>query len=149
MLLVSADLYYPFSTRSEMAHMYSFHAGDKTAAINAILDLCGESIEKDNHIMENPFGNRVIKAMVKADSAEEANDRATEPLNFAPKLLERIKPNLAHFAANYGSFVVVALLEEPSTKDEVAALLKPHMKEIKKAKEQNTAPGASILLELL
>lgn len=126
-----------------------YHLGDKSAAIDAILDLAGESIEKDNHIMENPFANRVIKAMVKADTAEEANDRATEPLNFAPKLLERIKPNLAHFATNYGSFVVVALLEEPSTKDEVAALLKPHKKEIKKAKEQNTAPGAQILLELL
>lgn len=52
-----------------------FFLGDKTAAINAILDLVSENIEKENHIMQDRFGNRVIKAMVKADNAEEANDK--------------------------------------------------------------------------
>jgi hypothetical protein len=34
-----------------------------------------ENLEKDDHIMEHRFANRIIKAMVKADSSETENDK--------------------------------------------------------------------------
>jgi pumilio family protein 6 len=49
--------------------------GDKSAAINAILALVNEDIEKEDHVMEHRFANRIIKAMVKADSSETDNDK--------------------------------------------------------------------------
>lgn len=63
-------------------------------------------------------------------------------------LLEHIRDNIGHFATNYGSFVVVALTEEPSTAEETIALLKPHKKNIKATAAENNA-GAKILLEAL
>ncbi|KAI8141395.1 armadillo-type protein [Fennellomyces sp. T-0311] len=122
-------------------------AGDKTTAVNAILDLASENIEKENHIIEDRFGNRVIKAMIKADSAEATNDKAVVPLEFAPKLLERIEPHLGHFATNFGSFVVLSLLEEPSTQKQTKKALKRHKDDILKAAEGNQ--GAKLILELL
>ncbi|KAG1220501.1 hypothetical protein G6F68_021184 [Rhizopus microsporus] len=85
--------------------------------------------------------------MIKADTAESQNDKALEPLEFAPKLLEVIKPHLAHFATNYGSFIVLALAEEPSTKKEVKKELKSHKKEIENAAKENA--GSKLLLEAL
>ncbi|CEI99960.1 hypothetical protein G6F70_001002 [Rhizopus microsporus] len=133
---------------SQVVQEIMLHAsGDKTEAINAILALAGENIEKENHIIEDRFGNRIIKAMIKADTAEGQNDRALEPLGFAPKLLEVIKPHLAHFATNHGSFIVLALAEEPSTRKDVIKQLKSHKKEIQQAAESN--PGSKLLLETL
>ncbi|KAF7724022.1 hypothetical protein EC973_001429 [Apophysomyces ossiformis] len=133
---------------SQVVQEIMLHAeGDKTEAINAILDLAGEGVEVDDHVIEHRFANRVIKAMIKADTAEEANDKALMPLEFAAKLLERIRPNLGHFATNFGSFVVVALAEEASTKKAVKKELKSHKKEIQKAAKENV--GAQKLLEIL
>ncbi|KAG0164793.1 pumilio domain member 6 [Apophysomyces sp. BC1015] len=133
---------------SQVVQEIMLHAeGDKSEAIDAILDLAGEGIEVDDHVIEHRFANRVIKAMIKADTAEETNDKAVVPLEFAPKLLERIQPNLKHFSTNFGSFVVVALAEEPSTKKAVKKSLKSHKKDIEKAAKENT--GAQKLLDIL
>lgn len=133
---------------SQVVQEIMLHAvGDKSAAVDAILALCGENIEKENHIMEERFANRIIKAMVKADTAEAENDKAVEPLEFAPKLLEVIKPNLAHFATNHGSYVVLALAEEPSTQKEVKKELKSHKKEIEEAAKTNK--GSELLLQAI
>lgn len=133
---------------SQVVQEIMLHAvGDKTAAIDSILALAGEFVDKDNHIMEERFANRIIKAMVKADTAEADNDKAVEPLEFAPKLLQVIKPNLAHFAVNHGSYIVLALAEEPSTKKEVKKELKSHKKEIEEAAKTNK--GSELLLEIL
>lgn len=150
----------------------SWYIGDKSAAINAILALVNEDIEKEDHVMKHRFANRIIKAMVKADSSETDNDKgkfkrdsrkgvwylyvdplvcvfvAVEPLNFAPQLLEVIRPNLSHFATTHGSFVVLALAEEPSTAKDVKKELKAVKKEIKNAAEEKNA-GAVKLAELL
>ncbi|KAI9020779.1 armadillo-type protein [Phycomyces nitens] len=133
---------------SQVVHEIMLHAdGDKTAAINAILELAAEPIENENHVIVDRFANRIIKAMIKADTAEESNDKALAPLEFAPKLLEVIEPHLGYFATNFGSFVVVALAEEPSTKKAVRKALKPHKKEIEAAADKNS--GAKLLVELL
>lgn len=133
---------------SQVVQEIMLHAvGDKTAAVDAILALAGENIEKENHIIEDRFANRIIKAMIKADTAETENDKAVEPLEFAPKLLEVIKPHLAHFATNHGSYVVLSLFEEPSTKKEVKKELKSHKKEIEEAAETNS--GSKLLLDAL
>ncbi|KAI8979604.1 armadillo-type protein [Mycotypha africana] len=131
---------------SQVVQEIMLHAvGDKTEAINAILALAGENIEKENHIIEDRFANRIVKAMIKADNAMDENDKAVEPLEFASKLLEVIKPNLSHFATNFGSFVVLALAEEPSTKKEVKKELKAHKKEITEAAKSNQ--GSKLILE--
>ncbi|KAI9486076.1 MAG: armadillo-type protein [Benjaminiella poitrasii] len=133
---------------SQVVQEIMLHAvGDKSSAINSILALAAENIEKENHIMEDRFGNRIIKAMVKADTAEADNDKAIEPLEFAPKLLEVIQPHLAHFATNHGSYVVLSLAEEPSTKKEVKKALKSHKKEIQEAAKTNS--GSKLLLEAI
>ncbi|KAI8086247.1 armadillo-type protein [Halteromyces radiatus] len=134
---------------SQVVQEIMLHAvGDKSEAIDAILELAGENIEKENHVMEHRFANRIIKAMVKADSSETENDKAVEPLEFAPKLLEVIRPNLTHFATNFGSFVVLALAEEPSTAKEVKNVLKKSKKDIKQAADDKNV-GAEKLLALL
>ncbi|KAI8098000.1 armadillo-type protein [Gilbertella persicaria] len=133
---------------SQVVQEIMLHAvGDKSAAIDAILNLAGENIEKENHIITDRFANRIVKAMVKADTAEAENDKAVEPLEFAPKLLEVIKPHLAHFAVNHGSYIVLALAEEPSTKKEVKKELKPHKKAIEEAAKSNS--GSKLLLEAI
>ncbi|KAI8985143.1 armadillo-type protein [Pilobolus umbonatus] len=133
---------------SQVVQEIMLHAvGDKTEAINAILNLAGESIEKENHIIEDRFANRIVKAMIKADSAEVENDKSIEPLEFAPKLLEVIKPNLGHFATTHGSYIVLALTEEPSTGDDTKAALKAHKKAIEAAAESNS--GSKLILEAL
>ena len=109
--------------------------------------MASENIEKENHIIQDRFANRIVKAMIKADSATETNDKAIEPLGFAPKLLERIEPHLGHFATNFGSFVVLSLLEEPSTAKQTKKALKSHKSEIKKVQDENK--GAKMILELL
>lgn len=73
---------------------------------------------------------------------------AVEPLEFAPQLLERIKPHVGFYATNFGSFVIVALTEVPSTSSKMKKLLKPHKKDIQQAASENNA-GAKILIELL
>ncbi|KAI9304328.1 armadillo-type protein [Cunninghamella echinulata] len=134
---------------SQVVQEIMLHAvGDKSEAIQAILDLAGENIEKENHVIEHRYANRVIKTMIKADSADSDNDKAVEPLEFAPKLLKVIRPHLGHFATNFGSFVVVALAEVPSTEEEVKKELKKYKKEIQAASEEDNV-GAKLLLELL
>ncbi|GAA5813367.1 hypothetical protein MFLAVUS_006845 [Mucor flavus] len=133
---------------SQVVQEIMLHAvGDKTAAINSILALAGEDIHTENHIIEDRFANRIIKAMIKADTATTENDKAIEPLEFAPKLLEVIKPHLVHFACNHGSYIVLSLAEEPSTMKEVKKELKAHKKEIEAAAESNS--GSKLLLEAL
>ncbi|CAO3643831.1 unnamed protein product [Cunninghamella echinulata] len=134
---------------SQVVQEIMLHAvGDKSEAIQAILDLAGENIEKENHVIEHRYANRVIKTMIKADSADSDNDKAVEPLEFAPKLLEVIRPHLGHFATNFGSFVVVALAEVPSTEEEVKKELKKYKKDIQTASKEDNV-GAKLLLELL
>jgi pumilio family protein 6 len=108
--------------------------GDKTAAIDAILKLSGENIEKENHIIEHRFANRVLKALIKADTAEASDDKAVEPLGFAPKFFDTIQDHIVHFATSQGgSFVILSLAEEESTKAKTLKALKPHKAELKKA----------------
>lgn len=61
---------------SQAVREIMLHAvGDKAAAIDAILKICSENIEKENHIVEHRFANRVLKSLIKADSAEASDDR--------------------------------------------------------------------------
>ncbi|KAL0137474.1 armadillo-type protein [Mucor lusitanicus] len=134
---------------SQVVQEIMLHAvGDKSAAMDAILALAGEDIEKENHIIEDRFANRIVKAMIKADTAESENDKAVEPLEFAPKLLEVIKPHLGHFATNHGSFIVLALAEEPATKKEVKKALKPFKKDIEAAAAEGNIGSKTLLTHL-
>ncbi|KAI8066341.1 armadillo-type protein [Gongronella butleri] len=134
---------------SQVVQEIMLHAvGDKSAAIQTILALVDEDIEKDDHVMEHRFANRIIKALVKADTAESENDRAVEPLAFAPQLLEVIQPHIGHYATNFGSFVVLSLAEEPSTKKDTLKALKAHKKAIQQAANDKNV-GAQKLIELL
>jgi pumilio family protein 6 len=66
---------------SQAVREIMLHAtGDKTAAVDAILKLCSENIEKENHIVEHRFANRVLKALIKADTAEASDDRGKNGL---------------------------------------------------------------------
>ncbi|OZJ05223.1 hypothetical protein BZG36_02452 [Bifiguratus adelaidae] len=124
--------------------------GDKDAILLAILDCCAQSPEEggEEHIIEAV--PRVIATIVKADTAAKEDRRADQPLNFAPRLLQTIEPNLLHFATCKGSFVVVALAEEPSTREQVLEALKPHKKALEElADEKGELKGASILLGMI
>ncbi|KAI9282497.1 armadillo-type protein [Umbelopsis sp. AD052] len=141
---------------SQVVREIMLHAlGDKTAAVDAILKLCDDNIEKENHIIEHRFANRAIKALIKADTAEASDDRAVEPLGFAPKLFDTIQDNLVHFATSQGgSFVILSLAEEPSTQKKTLAALKSHKKELKAAAVSEAEGskgnlGAKMLLDLL
>ncbi|KAJ2957959.1 hypothetical protein NQZ79_g6437 [Umbelopsis isabellina] len=131
--------------------------GDKTAAIDAILKLSAENIEKENHIVEHRFANRVLKALIKADTAEASDDKAVEPLGFAPKFFDTIQDHIVHFATSQGgSFVILSLAEEESTKAKTLKALKPHKAELKKAATSTEEGeggkgnlGAKMLVDLL
>lgn len=66
---------------SQAVREIMLHAtGNKTATVDAILKLCSENIEKENHIVEHRFANRVLKALIKADTAEASDDRGKNGL---------------------------------------------------------------------
>ncbi|ORX62028.1 ARM repeat-containing protein [Hesseltinella vesiculosa] len=134
---------------SQVVQEILLHAvGDKSKAIQTVLDLVQEDPDQEDHVMQHRFANRIIKAMVKADSAESENDRSVEPLNFAPELLQVIKPQIGQYATNFGSFVVLALAEVPSTQKDTLKALKSHKKSIKEAASSKNV-GAEKILELL
>jgi pumilio family protein 6 len=65
---------------SQAVREIMLHAiGDKSAAVDSILKLCNENIEKENHVIEHRFANRAIKALIKADNAEASDDRGNTP----------------------------------------------------------------------
>ncbi|RUP51862.1 hypothetical protein BC936DRAFT_145038 [Jimgerdemannia flammicorona] len=139
---------------SQVVKEIMLHAiGNKTDALKAIGRLVGEDPEKDNHVMEDSFANRVIKALVHADHAKDADEKAVEPLEAGPLILEQVKPHLLRYATNWGSFVIVALAEEPETKSEVLKLLKSHVEALEKAaadsKEEKGNNGAKLLVKML
>ncbi|RUS17606.1 armadillo-type protein, partial [Endogone sp. FLAS-F59071] len=160
---------------SQVVKEIMLHAlGDKSEALNAILALVAENPEKDNHVVEDRFANRVLKALVHADNAKDADEKAyaarheiltnivgspssaIEPLNAGPLLLDVIRPYVPRYATNWGSFVIVALAEEPQTRSEVLEILRPHMKALeeaaadKKQKENGGGNGGSkLLVEML
>lgn len=81
-----------------------------------------------------------------------------EPLNAGPLLLDVMRPHVPRYATNWGSFVIVALAEEPQTRSEVLEILRPHMKALEEAaadKEQkengsgNGNGGSKLLVEML
>jgi len=63
-----------------------------------------------------------------------------------------VRPHVPRYASNWGSFVIVALAEEPETRSDVLEILKPHVKALEKAAkngEQKGNEGSRILIEML
>lgn len=85
------------------------------------------------------------------------NRAAVEPLGFAPKFFDTIQDNLVHFATSQGgSFVILSLAEEESTKKKTLKALKPHKAELQAAAESSGDEenskgnlGAKMLIDLL
>jgi len=106
--------------------------------------------------VEDRFANRVLKALVYADYAKDTDDKAVEPLNAGPLLLDVMRLHVPQYATNWGSFVIVALAEEPETRSEVLEILRPHMKALEEAaadREQKGNEkgneGSKLLVEML
>ncbi|KAL1918605.1 uncharacterized protein VTP21DRAFT_2627 [Calcarisporiella thermophila] len=151
--------------------------GEKAEAINSLVDLCAkdptETDEGDEHVFEVTCAGRVIKELVQSSGRSEKNSDEQDvrekkitipstPLDFAPALLESIRPYLLHHALHGGSFIIVALAENPATSRQALKELQGQKSQLEKAlrdaddkkKERQEGqkalnPGVKVLVKLL
>ncbi|KAJ9059187.1 Pumilio y domain member 6 [Entomophthora muscae] len=105
--------------------------GDKSKLIDAINSLIAQAGIENDHVLEHITANRVIKTLI---SFKDESGAAP----YAPGILAAITPEgLLPRALSRGSFVVLALLESPTTGSEVRKYLLPNIKQLTGASDAN------------
>lgn len=105
--------------------------GNKANLLGSIHSLIAQTDIEGDHVLEHIIANRVIKALVHFKDGSGAAP-------FAPGILAAITPEgLLSRAVSRGSFVILALLESPTTGDEVRQILLPHAKALAGAPDAN------------
>lgn len=89
--------------------------------------------DDENNIINHAAVHRIIKRLV------EANPKVDDKTDFASFLLNVIKPNAEKWAnARNASFIIVSLLENKSTQNELKKLLQPKLKQLKASDQSGT-----------
>lgn len=128
--------------------------GDKSAAVSAIVDVFHEAdIADEENILRLSWAARSVKALFQGGHWNVANkepDVVAPHLNFASAFIDQCEEKIPELAADYGSFVVLAILEgtDDAVKGKVQKILKPHVKELKAASEAGNK-GAGMILQKL
>ncbi|KAJ1976629.1 Pumilio y domain member 6 [Dimargaris xerosporica] len=123
--------------------------GDLSALCERLAKLLEHDPNDKDHIMQHIVANRVLAALVKADhDASKRHVQRDDSTQYGPLILEHIAPHLPTFAANFGSFVVLALLEHPGCGKQVQKQLKTHQKAIAQAASQGNK-GSALIVEKL
>ncbi|CAG8476991.1 1662_t:CDS:2 [Diversispora eburnea] len=104
----------------------------------------GKIIQKNNLSESNRTKNGAT------DSLEQDFSGKKVELHFAPMLLNTIKNDLSYYSCHEtASFVILALLENDETKNEVKNILMKGINSIKKAALEDNNSGASIIIKEL
>jgi hypothetical protein len=93
----------------------------------------GEASDHDKHVMTS-FANRTLKILVNGRHRlpQHLPQQTRVDLHFGSMLLPHIQDRILAYATHTtASFVVLALLESPETRDEVCRLLMPHTEKLK------------------
>lgn len=115
--------------------------GDKSGVLDAVNSLITQSDSEYDHVLEHITANRVIKALV-----HYKDENGVAP--YAPAILSSIsKDGLLARALSRGSFVVLALLESPTTGAEVHDSLLAHVKELQNTPDANK--GTQLIIKKL
>ncbi|KAI0244124.1 Pumilio y domain member 6 [Massospora cicadina] len=115
--------------------------GDKSRLVDAVCTLISQSDNDSNHVLEHITANRVIKALV-----QYKDESGNAP--YAHGILSAItKEALLSRALSRGSFVVLALLESPTTGTEVRNCLKPCLQKLVDAPDANK--GTQLIIKNL
>ncbi|KAK2742589.1 pumilio domain member 6 [Myotisia sp. PD_48] len=133
--------------------------GDKAAALKAVAAIAGSETDS----LKTPAVGRMLKSLVQGgrfDADKKEVIKVQPPLKFDSLLYDHIKKDVIAWATEWNPFVVVALLESDDfdKKDELAAALKKHRKQLKElvakptkadsdTKRTPAAAAATIILE--
>ena len=115
--------------------------GDKSAALNAILDILDSEDEALRKALPMTHVGRMLKALVlsgRFNFDTKAIETCKPALGFADMLWAKISPEIADWAMGPNVFVIVGLLESEdfAKKDELKSALKSNHKKLQKAAEQ-------------
>ncbi|KAJ1975471.1 Pumilio y domain member 6 [Dimargaris verticillata] len=121
--------------------------------LSALCECLAKLLEHDpndkDHIMQHIVANRVLSTLVKADhDASKRHVQRKDAMQYGPLILKHIETHLPTFAANFGSFVVLALLEHPECGKQVKKQLNAHKKAIAQA-ASNGNKGSALIVEKL
>ncbi|KAG0085199.1 pumilio domain member 6 [Podila epicladia] len=136
--------------------------GDKTPAINALLELAGvdpsETTSETPNVLTTMPTDRLYKNLVMSDYKA---PKAEPSLHFAKALLSKISPYFGYYA-EHSAFLVLALLENPETAAETKKLLQSksssskssitiqkELEKLVKGKPENELKAVRLILETL
>ncbi|KAF9310694.1 pumilio domain member 6 [Podila horticola] len=136
--------------------------GDKTPAVNAILELAGvnpsETTSETPNVLTTMPTDRLYKNLVMSDYKA---PKAEPSLHFAKALLSKISPYFGYYA-EHSAFLVLALLENPETSAETKKLLQSksssskssitiqkELEKLVKDKAENELKAVRLILETL
>ncbi|KAF9409842.1 pumilio domain member 6 [Entomortierella beljakovae] len=138
-------------------------AGDRTPAVNALLELASSDPANSTSDEPNPLLNmptdRLYKTLVTSDYKA---PQAEPSLHFAKALLSKVSPYIGHYVLKSSSsaFVILALLENPETADETkkllsskskgsSATLQKEMEKLIKGAPENEHKAVRLILDVL
>ncbi|KAF9316024.1 pumilio domain member 6, partial [Podila minutissima] len=136
--------------------------GDKTPAVNALLELAGvdpsETTSETPNVLTTMPTDRLYKNLVMSDYKA---PKAEPSLHFAKALLSKISPYFGYYA-EHSAFLVLALLENPETAAETKKLLQSksssskssitiqkELEKLVKGKPENELKAVRLILETL
>ncbi|KAG0020880.1 hypothetical protein BGZ81_009151 [Podila clonocystis] len=136
--------------------------GDKTPAVNALLELAGvdpsETTSETPNVLTTMPTDRLYKNLVMSDYKA---PKAEPSLHFAKALLSKISPYFGYYA-EHSTFLVLALLENPETAVETKKLLQSksssskssitiqkELEKLVKGKPENELKAVRLILETL
>jgi len=121
--------------------------GDKSSVVESIIKLIKSSNEKNaDHVMSHPVASRFIKILIVRNFSYQEND---SEVFFAKKVLNALGNNLTKWATtDYATAVIVALLKNEKTSNELKKTLKSKKGQLEKVTEvRGTQTIISILNE--
>ncbi|KAF9300882.1 pumilio domain member 6 [Mortierella antarctica] len=136
--------------------------GDKTPAVNALLELAGvdpsETTSETPNVLTTMPTDRLYKNLVMSDYKA---PKAEPSLHFAKALLSKISPYFGYYA-EHSAFLVLALLENPETAAETKKFLQSksssskssitiqkELEKLVKGKPENELKAVRLILETL
>lgn len=128
---------------------------------NSILDVCADGLEEENSngdegetplpMLEDPVGHLTLKHLFLSESKKPLDE---DDISLAPMFYFKFQKKMGDIASsNRGAFVLSALLQVPSVKEEVKDALSKHKSKISKlakgSGDVKKVAGCSVLLEAL
>ncbi|KAG5359954.1 Pumilio-like proteiny domain family member 6 [Yarrowia sp. C11] len=128
--------------------------GDKSEAIDALMEILSADPAGDNHVIKQPNAQRALRTLIQQghwNNKEKKVVKIETPFDFGAKFYEAIGDHVVAWATGDGAFVIVTLvenLEDDKLKKQLTKTLKNSKKEIAAAAEDGNK-GSKLIVELL